>query len=57
MLDLGARLNFPLPLVSFHALVLASEVAKGRGDWDSADIISFYEELGNISDVRLGTCM
>ena len=48
MLDLGARLNFHLPLVSFHALVLASEVSKGRGEWDSSDIISFYEELGNI---------
>lgn len=48
MLDLGSRLNFPLPLISFHAQALASEVAKGRGEWDSADIISFYEELANI---------
>lgn len=48
MLDLGARLNFPLPLVNIHAQALAAEVAKGRGDWDSSDIISYYEELGNI---------
>jgi 2-hydroxy-3-oxopropionate reductase len=45
ILELGARLNFPLPLSSLHAQALASEVAKGRGDWDNADIISFYEDL------------
>ena len=28
-----------------HAQALASEVSKGRGEWDSADIISFYDEL------------
>ena len=45
MLALGARLNFPLPLVSIHAQALTSQVAKGRGEWDSAAIISYYEEL------------
>jgi 2-hydroxy-3-oxopropionate reductase len=45
ILELGSRLNFPLPLSSLHAQALASEVAKGRGDWDNADIISFYEDL------------
>jgi 2-hydroxy-3-oxopropionate reductase len=45
ILELGARLNFPLLLSSLHAQALASEVAKGRGDWDNADIISFYEDL------------
>jgi 2-hydroxy-3-oxopropionate reductase len=45
ILELGERLNFPLPLSSLHARALASEVAKGRGDWDNADIISFYEGL------------
>lgn len=45
ILELGTRLNFPLPLSSLHAQALASEVAKGRGDWDNADIISFYEDL------------
>ena len=48
MLDLGNKLNCPIPLISFHAQALASEVAKGRGEWDSANIISFYEELANI---------
>lgn len=48
MLDLGSRLNCPIPLISLHAQALASEVAKGRGEWDSANIISFYEELANI---------
>ena len=48
MLDFGNRLNCPLPLISFHAQALHSEVAKGRGGWDSADIISFYEELANV---------
>lgn len=49
MLDLGNRLNCPLPLISLHAQALASEVSKGRGEWDSADIISFYEDLANVS--------
>ncbi len=46
MLDLGKRLNFPLPLVSIHAQALAAEIAKGREDWDSSAIISYYEDLG-----------
>jgi 2-hydroxy-3-oxopropionate reductase len=48
MLDLGKRLNFPLLLSSLHAQALASEVAKGRGEWDNSDIISFYEDLANL---------
>ncbi len=48
MLDLGRRLRFPLLLSSIHAQALASEVAKGRGEWDNADIISFYEELAGL---------
>jgi 2-hydroxy-3-oxopropionate reductase len=45
ILELGARVNFPLFLSSIHAQALAAEVAKGRGEWDNADIISFYEDL------------
>jgi 2-hydroxy-3-oxopropionate reductase len=48
ILDLGRRLNFPLPLSSLHAQALASEIAKGRGEWDNSDIISFYEDLANL---------
>lgn len=48
MLALGARLDCPLPLISLHAQALASEVSKGRSEWDSADIISFYNELANL---------
>ena len=48
MLDLGHRLNCPLPLISVHAQALLSEVSKGRAEWDSADIISFYEALANL---------
>jgi 3-hydroxyisobutyrate dehydrogenase-like beta-hydroxyacid dehydrogenase len=48
MLDLGNRLNCPLPLISVHAQALLSEVSKGRAEWDSADIISFYEALANL---------
>ena len=48
MLDLGKRLNFPLLLSGLHAQALASEVAKGRGEWDNSDIISFYEDLANL---------
>jgi 3-hydroxyisobutyrate dehydrogenase-like beta-hydroxyacid dehydrogenase len=44
MLDLGRRLNVPLVLSSLNAQALRAEVAKGRGDWDNADIISFYED-------------
>ena len=45
MLDLGNRLNVPLLLTSLHAQALASHVAKGRGEWDNAAIISFYKDL------------
>jgi len=48
MLNLGKRLDFPLVLSSLHAQALASEVAKGRGEWDNSDIISFYEDLANL---------
>ncbi len=48
MLELGKRLNFPLPLTSLHAQALTAEVAKGRGNWDNTDIISFYEDLANL---------
>jgi 3-hydroxyisobutyrate dehydrogenase-like beta-hydroxyacid dehydrogenase len=48
MLALGERLDCPLPLISLHAQALASEIAKGRAEWDSANIISFYDELANL---------
>jgi 3-hydroxyisobutyrate dehydrogenase-like beta-hydroxyacid dehydrogenase len=47
MLDLANRLNFPLILSSMHAQALASQVAKGHGEWDNAAIIAFYNELAN----------
>ena len=48
MLDLGQRLNDPLILSSLHAQALQAEVAKGRGEWDNSDIISFYTDLAGI---------
>ena len=48
MLALGASLDCPLPLLSLNAQALASEISKGRGEWDSSDIISFYNELANV---------
>jgi 2-hydroxy-3-oxopropionate reductase len=48
MLALGAKLDCPLPLTSLDAQALASEICKGRGDWDSSSIISFYNDLANI---------
>jgi len=45
MLDLGRRLDVPLPLSSLHAQALTSEVAKGRGEWDNSAIIDFYDGL------------
>jgi 3-hydroxyisobutyrate dehydrogenase-like beta-hydroxyacid dehydrogenase len=48
MLDLGHRVNAPLILSSLHAQALRSEVAKGRGEWDNSDIISFYQDLANV---------
>ena len=45
MLDLGRRLNFPLLLSSLHAQALTSLVARERGDWDNAAIISFYRDF------------
>jgi 3-hydroxyisobutyrate dehydrogenase-like beta-hydroxyacid dehydrogenase len=48
ILALGEKLDCPLPLSALNAQALASEIAKGRGDRDSADIISFYDDLANI---------
>ena len=48
IMDFAKRLNFPLPLLSVHGQALLSEVAKGRGEYDSSDIISFYEDLASI---------
>lgn len=45
ILDLSRQLNFPLPLSCLHAQALTSLVAKGRGEWDNAAIISFYDDL------------
>ena len=48
ILALGARLDCPLPLISLTVQAMASEVSKGRKDWDPATIISFYDELANL---------
>lgn len=48
MLTLGEKLACPLPLLSLNAQALASEIARGRGDWDTSDIISYYDELARI---------
>ncbi|MDX2447429.1 MAG: NAD(P)-dependent oxidoreductase [Desulfobacterales bacterium] len=45
MLDLSRQLNFPLPLSCLHAQALTSLVAKGRGEWDNAAIMTFYDDL------------
>jgi 3-hydroxyisobutyrate dehydrogenase-like beta-hydroxyacid dehydrogenase len=47
MLDLAQRVNAPLFLTALHAQALRAEVAKGRGEWDNSDIISFYEDFSN----------
>ncbi len=47
-LAMGAKLNCPLPLLSLNVQALTSEIAKGRSEWDSSDIISFYSELANV---------
>jgi 2-hydroxy-3-oxopropionate reductase len=48
ILALGARLDCPLPLMSLTVQAMASEVSKGRSDWDPATLISFYDELANV---------
>lgn len=48
ILDLAKRFNFPIPLSSLHAQALTSQVAKERGEWDNAAIISFYNDLANL---------
>ena len=45
MLDLAGRLDVPLLLSSMHAQALTTQVAKGRGEWDNAAIISFYKDI------------
>ena len=48
MLELGRRLDVPLVLSSMHAQALTTQVAKGRGEWDNAAIISFYKDIAGI---------
>lgn len=45
ILSLGARIDCPLPLMSFAVQVMASEVTKGHQNWDPATIISFYNNI------------
>ncbi|HSQ04401.1 MAG TPA: NAD(P)-dependent oxidoreductase [Burkholderiales bacterium] len=48
MLALGARLDCPLPLMSFTVQAMASEICKGHQDRDPATMISFYNELAGL---------
>jgi 3-hydroxyisobutyrate dehydrogenase-like beta-hydroxyacid dehydrogenase len=48
ILALGARIDCPLPLMSLTVQAMASEVSKGRKDWDPATLISFYAALAGI---------
>jgi 3-hydroxyisobutyrate dehydrogenase-like beta-hydroxyacid dehydrogenase len=48
ILALGARVDCPLPLISFTVQAMASEICKGHNDWDPATMISFYNELANL---------
>jgi 3-hydroxyisobutyrate dehydrogenase-like beta-hydroxyacid dehydrogenase len=48
MLDLAGRLDVPLVLSSIHAQALTTQVAKGRGEWDNAAIISFYKDITGV---------
>ena len=45
LIDLAGRLDMPLVLSSMHAQALTTQVAKGRGEWDNAAIISFYKDI------------
>ncbi len=54
MLSYAATLDCPLPLASMNAQALASEISKGRGDRDSSAIISFYNDLANLSQKSPG---
>ena len=45
ILALGARIDCPLPLMALAVQGMASEVSKGRQDWDPATIISYYSAL------------
>jgi 3-hydroxyisobutyrate dehydrogenase-like beta-hydroxyacid dehydrogenase len=50
ILNLGKRLDAPLFLSSFHAQALTSIVARGKGEWDNAAIVSFYNEMMGMSE-------
>ena len=54
MLSYAATLDCPLPLASINAQALASEISKGRGNRDSSAIISFYNDLANLSQKSSG---
>lgn len=48
ILELGARVHCPLPMMGLYVQALASEVAKGHTHLDPATIISFYSDLANL---------
>ena len=50
MMALAAKLDCPVPLLSLDAQALASEMCKGRGEWDSSSIINFYNDLAHFRD-------
>lgn len=49
MLEMGKRLDQPLFLSSLHAQALASQVAKGRGNWDISALICFYSDVSALA--------
>ena len=55
MLALAEKYDCPVPLLSIDAQALASEMSKGRGEWDSSSIINFYNDLANIRDYGDGS--
>jgi len=50
ILSLGARVDCPLPLMSFTVQAMASEISKGRKEWDPATMISFYNALAHLGE-------
>ena len=47
MVSYASKLHCPVPVISFTAQALASEMLKRPGDRDSSAIICFYDDLTN----------
>lgn len=51
IVEMGHRLDAPLPLSALHAQILQAGVSQGMGSWDNAAVFEVYRSLSGTRDV------